>query len=306
MAGPVALTGATGFIGRHIAEQLLAEGRPVRALTRRPQPQPDRPGLTWIRGDLSNADALKDLVTGTSAVVHCAGVVRGASEAHFMRFNAAGTRAVMGAMLQSSAPPAFLLISSLAARHPELSWYAHSKQAAERLVTEETGLRSTIFRPPAVYGPGDREILPLFRAMRGGWLPVAAPPAARFSLLHVSDLAGAVRAWLSSDRSGRTFEPDDGTPGGYDWTTVRELAQQAWDRPIRQVSVPLAVLRSASWINLGLSRITGRAPMLTPAKVRELSYTDWVCDNAPVMRDLNWKPALRLADALARPALLGL
>ena len=307
MAGPVALTGATGFIGRNIAEQLIAEGHAVRALTRRPQVE--RAGLTWIRGDLEDPLSLASLVAGTVAVIHCAGAVRGAGAGHFQHVNRDGTRAVTAAALQSAPTSRFLLISSLAARQPALSWYADSKRAAELVLEGEARLQWTIFRPPAVYGPGDREILPLFQAMRRGWLPVVGPPGARFSLLHVSDLAGAVSAWLAADASRlawQTFELDDGMPQGYDWNAVRELAQHAWGRTIRSVPVPLAVVRSAAWINLALARATGRAPMLTPGKVRELSHANWVCDNARIMQNLGWKPEIRLADALARPAIVGL
>lgn len=304
MAAPVALTGATGFIGRQIATRLAAAGHPVRALARRPQPS--HPGITWIPGHLADLSALARLVDGTTAVIHCAGAVRGATEDHFTRVNVHGTRAVSSATLGSHPVPKFLLISSLAAREPALSWYAASKRAAEQVVESERALPWTIFRPPAVYGPGDREILPLFRAMRRGWMPVAAPAAARFSLLHVEDLAAAVGIWLAGTSKHEMCELDDGTPGGYDWTTVQAQATQAWGRPIRRVPVPLSLLRGAAWANVVLSQLIGRAPMLTPGKVRELSHLDWVCDNARLMREAGWQPTIKLADALARPALAGL
>jgi nucleoside-diphosphate-sugar epimerase len=305
MIGPVALTGATGFIGRHIAEQLLGNGRSVRALTRRPQP--DRPGLTWIGGDLEDPAALRRLAAGADAIIHCAGVVRGASAGHFHRVNVEGTRSLVEAVLHSAPSARFLLISSLAARMPGLSWYADSKRAADLVLERATpALRWTAFRPPAVYGPGDRELVPLFRAMHRGWLPLAGPADARFSLLHASDLARATFDWLSAEDAHRTFELDDGLPGGYDWNSVVELARKSWGRRIRAARVPLLMLRCASRINLALARLTGRDPMLTPGKVRELSHADWVCDNAPIVQYLEWEPKIRLADAMARPALMGL
>jgi nucleoside-diphosphate-sugar epimerase len=305
MPGPVALTGATGFIGGHIAEQLLAAGHRVRALARRPQPE--RPGLDWIAGSLEESPVLERLVDGATAVVHCAGAVRGASLEHFQRANVEGTRTILEAAARPAVPPRFLLISSLAAREPRLSWYAGSKRAAELLLdAKRDRLSWAVFRPPAVYGPGDREILPLFLAMRRGWLPIAAPAAARFSLLHVRDLAGAVRAWLEAETPGATFELDDGRPQGYDWECVRQTAQAAWGRRIRTVRVPVPVLRCAAAANLLLARATGRAPMLTPGKVRELTHADWVCDNTHIVRALEWNPTIRLSDALAEPALTGL
>jgi nucleoside-diphosphate-sugar epimerase len=305
MAGPVALTGATGFIGRHIAEQLVGAGYSVRALARRSQA--DRPGLTWIRGDLEDLPALRRLVAGAVAIIHCAGAVRGASARYFHQINAEGTRLLVDTLLQSAPSARFLLISSLAAREPGLSWYAGSKRAAELILERATPmLQWTALRPPAVYGPGDRELVPLFRAMRRGWLPLAGPRDARFSLLHVSDLASAALGWMSAKDARRALELDDGTPGGYDWDSVIDLAQKSWGRQIHAARVPLAMLHCAAWINLALARPVGRTPMLTPGKLRELSHTDWVCDNAAILEYLDWEPKIRLAEALAKPALMGL
>lgn len=305
MTGPVALTGATGFIGRHIAEQLLGAGYSLRALTRRTQA--DRSGIAWIRGDLEDPAALRRFVTGAVAVIHCAGAVRGASAGHFHRINVEGTKSLVESLLDSAPSARFLLISSLAARVPGLSWYADSKRSAELVLERATStLQWTALRPPAVYGPGDRELVPLFQAMRRGWLPLAGPRDARFSLLHVSDLATATLAWLSAQDARRAFELDDGMPQAYDWNSVVDLAQKSWRRRIRAARVPLPMLQCVSWINLALARATGRDPMLTPGKVRELSHMDWVCDNAPIIRYLDWEPKIRLADALARPALMGL
>jgi nucleoside-diphosphate-sugar epimerase len=305
MSGPVALTGATGFVGGHITDRLMAGGHQVRALTRRPQP--DRPGLTWVRGDLADTAALSRLVAGAASVVHCAGAVRGASARHFHRINVDGTQALLDAVLRTVPACRFLLISSLAAREPALSWYADSKRAAE-LVLERGApdLQWTAFRPPAVYGPGDRELVPLFRSMRRGWLPTVAPDGARFSLLHVTDLARAVCAWLDVGVRREIFSLDDGTPRGYDWITIRASAQAAFNRPIRRLRLPPALLRGIAWTNLAAARLAQRAPMLTPGKVRELTHVDWVCDNTRIVEYLNWHPDIRLANALARPELTGL
>ena len=89
-----------------------------------------------------------------------------------------------------------LLMSSLAARHPELSWYAASKRQAEQRVASSARPAVTVFRPTAVYGPGDRELHPLFEMLMRGWLPTAGPQEARLSFLHVDDLVAAVMAWL--------------------------------------------------------------------------------------------------------------
>ena len=166
------------------------------------------------------------LVAGANAVIHCAGTVRGARSSDFERVNAEGAGRIAAAAAAQATAPRFLLMSSLAARVPELSDYAASKWHGEcALKAAARDMRWTIFRPPAVFGPGDRELAPLFRCIARGFAPVPGHAAGRFSLIHVDDLASAVLRWLAVDTgSGRIFELDDGKSGGYDWQTVLAIA----------------------------------------------------------------------------------
>ena len=298
MPGPVAVTGATGFIGTALLRALAERGASVTALTRHPVAQ--APSIRWIQGDLQDRRALAELIGEAPAVVHCAGRVRGGSAAEFQRTNVEGTANLLAAIGDCRSTPRFLLISSLAARHPELSWYAASKRSAEQRVAEYSGaMSSAIFRPTAVYGPGDREVRPLLNAMQRGYLPVVGDPGRRFSLLHVNDLVDAIVRWLTAPAEVRgIFELDDGMPGGYDWRMLKDMAEAAWGRHIRAIPVPTGLLRGVSYLNLWLSRLSGHSPMLTPGKVRELTHPDWVCDNSPARAALDWQPRIRLADAL--------
>ncbi|SEL63099.1 NAD-dependent epimerase/dehydratase family protein [Nitrosovibrio tenuis] len=295
----VAVTGATGFIGRILLQSLIKEGWKVRALTRRHQT--DNESTQWVKGDLDDLDALRALVKDVSAVVHCAGQVRGNSLQDFVHTNVAGTRNLVSTSIQQDSPPRFLLISSLAAREPELSWYATSKRMAEQLVVDHSdALPCAIFRPTAVYGPGDKEMSPLFRATRRGILPMVGQPAMRFGLLHVSDLVAAVLCWLSTNTPVRgVYELDDGTPGGYDSASVAAIARDVWKRPVRCLFLPSPLVSLIANINLLSARLLRYPPMLTPGKVRELQHINWVCDITPLTRALpDWQPHIRLRDAL--------
>ncbi len=255
----VAVTGATGFIGRVLLQSLIKEGWKVKALTRRPRA--DDEFTQWIEGDLDNHHALRSLVTGVSAVVHCAGQVRGSSLKDFVHTNVDGTDNLVRASIEQSSPPRFLLISSLAARQPELSWYAASKRMAEQLISDHSQrMPYAVFRPTAVYGPGDKEMSPLFRATRIGLLPMVGQSRMRFGLLHVNDLVAAIICWLS------TKNPVQG---------VYEL-DDLWS-----------------------ARLLRYSPMLTPGKVRELQHPNWVCDITPLTHALpGWRPSVQLRDAL--------
>jgi len=129
MRGVIALTGATGFIGSAIARKLVKEGWRVRALIRAPLRRTRLEGVSieWVHGTLENIEHLESLVSDAHAVVHCAGAVRGITDADFYDVNVeAVSRLAQIAALRSPAPR-FLSISSLAAREPNLSAYAASK-----------------------------------------------------------------------------------------------------------------------------------------------------------------------------------
>ena len=110
----VAVTGATGFIGKYIIDNLLARGFHVRALTRTARAHVND-NLIWVRGSLEDTHSLSELVAGASAVVHCAGQVRGHKEEIFTRCNVDGSLRLMQAAKESGFCQRFLFISSLAA-----------------------------------------------------------------------------------------------------------------------------------------------------------------------------------------------
>ena len=299
----VAVTGATGFIGRVLLQALVKDGWKVRALTRRPQTGSG--SITWIQGDLNDPIALESLVTGVSAVVHCAGQVRGSSLDEFTRTNVEGTANLMRASTKQDSAPRFLLISSLAARQPELSWYATSKHLAEQIVTDYSDVMPcAVFRPTAVYGPGDKEMSPLFRATQRGVLPMVGGSDMRFGLLHVNDLVAAILGWVGARVPIRgIYELDDGMPGGYNAQSVAAIAQDVWKRPVRCLFLPVSLVSMTASVNLYLARLLHYSPMLTPGKVRELQHPDWVCDIAPLTKALpEWQPSMRLRDAMPQAA----
>src|SRR6266403_865643 len=138
MSGTVAVTGATGFIGSHIVARLPTLGWRVRLLTRRLPVGPILAGsrFTAVIGSLGDADALEELIRGCDAVVHCAGLIKAVRPADFFAINAAATGRLAAAAAATPRPPRFILLSSLAARQPELSAYAASKRAGERALAE--------------------------------------------------------------------------------------------------------------------------------------------------------------------------
>jgi nucleoside-diphosphate-sugar epimerase len=256
-------------------------------------------GCELVPGDLHDSHALRQLLEGAQAVLHCAGAVRGRDYADFARTNVEGTAQLLAALPAQNAP-VLVMLSSLAAREPTLSWYSRSKSEAEQLLRDAPdSLPWSILRPPAVYGPGDRELLPLFRLASRGWLPVPGDAAARVSLIHVSDLVAAVLALLyEPGLRGATVSACDGKAGGYSWKDIAAIAQQVWARPVRVRPLPAVLLDAIAATNLWRARAFGPPPMLTPAKLRELRHRDWVVDNDVICAATGWTPTIDLAAGL--------
>jgi uncharacterized protein YbjT (DUF2867 family) len=150
----VAVTGGTGFVGSALIRRLIRANIRVKALARPASAAKcfHLPGLVWIPGELSDARSRRNLVQGVDAVIYCAGSVRGQRAADFAAANVDGVDRMMRTLCETSEPFRFLLISSLAARKPELSAYAASKRLGEDLVRQKAAdgnLEWTILRPPA-------------------------------------------------------------------------------------------------------------------------------------------------------------
>ena len=295
----VFITGATGFIGQRLVSTLLEQGRRVRVMVR-PEKAPDSripEGCEQVPVGLTDVDKLSGIVAESSAVIYCAGSVRGRKPADFATANIKGVEAMVDALEKvhhsSGITSPLLLLSSLAASRPTVSDYAHSKHEAEQLLQGKPLLPWTILRPPAVYGPGDRELLPVLKMIRRGLLAHAGPHDQRLSLLHVDDLTNAIVSWLTVAQkcSHKTYAIDDGTAGGYSWEVIGETVS---DGKFRRLVVPRLLLDITARTNLLFASVLGYKPMLTPGKVRELVQPDWLCDNSEFTAATGWKPHLDL------------
>ncbi len=282
----LAITGGTGFVGSAVIDRALQQGFEVRALARKPQPV--RAGVEWITGTLADDDALLRLCDGAEAVVHIAGVVNAPTPAEFEAGNVTGTLNLVEAAVASQIAR-FVHVSSLAAREPSLSKYGASKERAEKVIAA-SGLDYTMLRPPAIYGPRDRDMLDLFKAARRGLLPV--PPAGRMSVIHVDDLARLLLALIpgGEDVTGQIFEADDAHANG--WSHVafgKTLGWAVGKSKARVIPVPRWLMQfgaTADWI------LREENARLTKDRVNYFCHPDWVIDPARRPPTNRWMPQI--------------
>ncbi|WP_298669894.1 NAD(P)-dependent oxidoreductase [uncultured Sphingomonas sp.] len=277
----LAITGGTGFVGGHVIRRALEAGHEVRALARRAQPARD--GVTWIAGALDDAAALAALTAQTDAVIHIAGVVNAPDRAGFVAGNIAGTRAIVAATAPETR---FVHVSSLSAREPRLSIYGWSKHEAEAVIAA-SGLAWDMVRPPGIYGPGDMELLDVFRVARSGIS--ITPPAGRVSWIHVDDLARLLVTLAETPASRAIYEVDDGREGGWTHRAFAIAMGAAMGRKVRPIALAPALLRIGARID---RLIRGRNAKLTADRVAYFCHPDWTVDPAKRPAATIWTPRI--------------
>jgi 2-alkyl-3-oxoalkanoate reductase len=315
MAEKILITGATGFVGSHLAEILHRDGHALRALVRRGSRQDVLRGLgiELAEGSLEDPESLRRAAEGCSAVIHCAGAIkvrRGTGE--FDEVNTAGTRRLLEACLAADASR-FVLVSSLAAHGPAVSSvprpvdaeaqpvsaYGRSKLAAEaEALRFADRLSVAVVRPPAIYGPRDVETFPFFRFASWGVLPIAGDGSSMVSLAYVTDVARALEQCATAKdlRSGSVYTVCDG--GQYNWLEVMQGMAAVFGKRGRVLRLPLALFGGAARVGQLYGRLSGRPVMLGPDKVLELRQKYWICDNSRLHADLGFEPRVSLMEGL--------
>jgi nucleoside-diphosphate-sugar epimerase len=305
------VTGATGFVGSHLAEALRRRGDDITVLARSPGKAAALAplGVRVVAGDLHAREALAQAVAGQDVVYHVAGVIAARNEADFMAANRDGTRNLVEAA-ERAGVGRLVLVSSMAAAGPAIKGqplrgdepphpvtaYGRSKLAAEAVVTASQ-LPWSVIRPPMVYGPRDLEVLKVFKLARLGLAPVLGDGTQELSAVHGADLAEAlVAAGTAAGAVGRVYYACH--PEVFTGADMARAVGRTMGRSPAIIRVPAAVGRGILMMTGAAARLAGQTTILTADKANEFFQPAWTGDPEPLARDTGWRATRDLRTGL--------
>ncbi len=282
----VLVTGATGFVGRHVLQELLGRGYRVRCLVR-PGSEPKltpQAAVTPVTGDITEGEGVRRAAAGCQAAIHLVGIIVESGGARYETVHGQGTRNVLAACVAQGVRR-LVHLSALGARAATASPYLRSKWEAEEAV-RRSSLAYTILRPSLIHGPGGAFTQMLVRLVRApGLMPVVASGEGVLQPVAVQEIAWlAVQALLLPRTAGHTYDV-----GGAEICTLEDLLQAVSrvvkGRERRVIRVPVGLVRPVAKV---LERLLRRPPF-TREQLGLLSETS-VCSLAPLWRDFAFRP----------------
>ena len=305
------VTGATGFIGSFLAEALVRKGYTVTCLVRKTS------DLKWIRhldmdilhADLADPDAYAGRLREFDHIFHVAGLTKADSEKAFFHANAECTRILAAAVAKENPGlKRFLLVSSLAAAGPSLdgvpltegavplpvSAYGRSKLAGERAALSSAGsIPVTVIRPPAVFGPRDRDFLLVFKTAQKGVFPYWGKCS--YSLIYVEDLVrGLILAAERNEAAGKTYFLADSRIYSNDdiW--------QALSAAVGRKAVRLRLPRSVLPVLAAVIQKFQKKGIINADKMQEIRFPHWTCDPEKAGKELGFFTEMTLGEGFSK------
>ncbi|HXS94419.1 MAG TPA: NAD-dependent epimerase/dehydratase family protein [Candidatus Limnocylindrales bacterium] len=301
----ILLTGATGFIGRHLLDRLLGEGQRVRCLVRGERTLPCETALA----DLITGARVDRALAGVDTVIHLAGVTKALRPAEYESGNV--TAAAILASEAAGKVKRFVHVSSLAATGPAtsnepvnedtpphpVSIYGRSKLRGEEAVRNALP-DAVIVRPPVVYGPADTDVFRLLKAVSQGLVVEISGGERWFSSIFVLDLVeGILAAATKPQAAGRTYFLANPRPNT--WAQLGASAAATMGKRVRVLKVPAVLTDGIGYCGEIWSHVRRKPGIVSRDKMAEAKYANWTCDPARAAAELNFTAATPLDAGLA-------
>lgn len=303
------VTGATGFIGSYLVEALLKKGYDVTCLLRKTSDRRwiEHLELKYLFCDLSETELHQGSIRDFSHVFHLAGLTKARSERDFFLANAAATKTLLETVCRgNSAIERFIYVSSLAAVGPAtdagpvnddtrpmpVSSYGSSKLEGEKAVMAfKDKIPVTVVRPPAVYGPRDKDFYILFKMIQRGFYPYWGK--CLYSLLYVEDLVQGIL--LSAEKKegvGKAFFLSDGSV--YSSDDLLKEVSSALGVEAAKIRVPSSLMPVIAFLGEKIAK----KGIMNRDKIKELRHSNWTCDSSRAERELGFKPKITLREGI--------
>ncbi len=295
----VFLTGASGFIGRHLAKQLIKEKHEVIAAVRKSTDKSKIPsGCQIVTVDFFSVSDFSKQLDGIDAVFHLAGAVKASSSEEFDMINAGITAALVNAVKQTTPNALFIFMSSQAAAGPNgtnpLSSYGKSKLLAEQVTTKLS--RYVLVRSPAALGNDDPETKSFYNSARRGITIALGNSNLKFCVIAISDITDFLVFLLNCSKAeGKILQPS--LPNLVSWKEIHKALEKAINHKILRVPIPSFIVHSAGCLGEGLARLTSKLPLLDRDKARDITVS-WLCEQEKVEKITGWKPKLNLDETI--------
>ena len=322
VGGDVLITGATGFIGRHLVSALLEVGNSVKVLSRgRRDGDPGQllrqANVKRVLADLSEGSSVNGACTGVDTIFHLAGYAHAedaddesAAAAH-RRITIDGTRLLLAEAVRARVKR-FIFVSSVKAMgeegdecldessppHPETS-YGRSKLEAEQMILEAgviNGFHACALRLPLVYGPGNKGNIPkMIQAIDRGYFPPIPETGNKRSMVHVADVVQALQLTAAEAAAGKVYIVTDGQP--YSTRKIYLAIRRALGKGLPKWTLPRGMWWAAAHVGDAIARVTGRRMPLDSSVLSKLFGSAWY-SNAAIRGELAFEPRHTLEGAL--------
>lgn len=301
------VTGATGFIGSHLAEALIRQGFDVCCLVRKTSNLCNIEGLhlSMMEGDCADRESLSEVVKDVDYVFHLAGLTKARSDVEFFDANVKGTENIINAVLENNPYiKRFVYLSSLAVAGPSLdgnplkeccepnpvSVYGRTKLEGEKIVfAHRDKIPVAIIRPPAVYGPRDKDLLIFFKMVRSGFIPYWGE--SYYSFIYIDDLINVIiLSALNKEAEGEIFFVSDGNIYSID-DIITAISNALQKRPIK-IMLPKFLMPMIGFVSEKVKGIS----IINTDKIKEMKHTHWICDTTKAMEILKFAPRVNIRE----------